>query len=114
MDTFASRLRQERLHHRLNQKNLADLGGVRPNAQVHYEKGSRLPKVDYLLAISSMVDVVYLITTQRMVEALTDLTIQEDVILATFRRMSEQDRECVSQLFMALNKRGGFGSVELE
>lgn len=113
MDTFASRLRQERLRHRLSQATLAELGGVKPNAQGHYEKGNRHPKVDYLLAISSLVDVGYLITNQRMLEARAELTLQEDIILATFRKMSEEDREGVSQLFLVLDRRGGLESAKL-
>jgi transcriptional regulator with XRE-family HTH domain len=104
MATFGSRLRQERVSLKLTQTALAELGGVQPNAQGHYESGFRLPKVDYLLAISETIDVAYLITSERSAKGSSDLTHNEQSILATLRRMTREDREGVSQLFVVLGR----------
>lgn len=82
----------------------AELGGVQPNAQGHYESGFRLPKVDYLLAISALIDVAYLITNERSLKDNSEFTKQEHDIVATLRRMSQKDREGVSQLFVILGR----------
>jgi transcriptional regulator with XRE-family HTH domain len=104
MSTFGSRLRAERISHGLTQMAFAELGGVQPNAQGHYESGFRLPKVDYLLAISALIDVAYLITNERSLKDNSEFTKQEHDIVATLRRMSQKDREGVSQLFVILGR----------
>ncbi|MEQ7918543.1 helix-turn-helix transcriptional regulator [Xanthomonas sp. WHRI 1810A] len=104
MGSFGSRLRQERVSHKLTQRALAELGGVQPNAQGHYESGLRLPKVDYLLAISELIDVAYLITSERCVTDPSDLTHNEQSIVATLRRMTREDRAGVNQLFVVLGR----------
>jgi transcriptional regulator with XRE-family HTH domain len=63
MNTISSRLRDERKRLCLTQRALAKIGGVAPNAQVHYESGSRWPKADYLQRISAVgVDISYVIS----------------------------------------------------
>jgi transcriptional regulator with XRE-family HTH domain len=102
MGTFGSRLREERVRNKLTQTALAELGGVQPNAQGHYESGQRMPRVDYLLATASVIDVTYLITGRRMAEAFAEMSQEEHDILAVLRKMPQDDKNAVGHLFRAL------------
>lgn len=62
MVTLGARLRSERCRLGLSQRALAEIGGVKTNAQGHYEQGLRLPRADYLAMVHSVgVDVVYVL-----------------------------------------------------
>lgn len=102
MDTFGSRLREERIRNKMTQTALAELGGVQPNAQGHYESGQRMPRVDYLLATASVIDIGYLITGLRSSEVFGEMTREEHDILAALRKMLPEDREAVSHLLRSL------------
>jgi len=102
MDTFGSRLREERIRNKMTQTALAELGGVQPNAQGHYESGQRMPRVDYLLATASVIDIGYLITGLRSSEVFGEMTREEHDILAALRKMPPEDREAVSHLLRSL------------
>jgi transcriptional regulator with XRE-family HTH domain len=66
---FIECLRAERNRLGLSQEAFAKLGGVEKNAQFRYEKGERLPDVDYLLKLhAARVDVWYLLTGERLVQ----------------------------------------------
>jgi transcriptional regulator with XRE-family HTH domain len=66
MNTFFTRLKEERLRLGLNQTDFAQTGGVQKRAQVSYEQGDRFPDVEYLFSISTIgVDIVYLLTGER-------------------------------------------------
>lgn len=101
MDTFGSRLREERIRSKLTQTALAEIGGVQPNAQGHYESGQRMPRVDYLLATASVIDVSYLVTGRRMLDTFAEMTQDEHDILAALRKMPQDDKDAVSHLFKA-------------
>jgi len=63
MNDFNERLRAERKRLGLNQEKFAALGGVAKDAQLNYEKGSRKPDSDYLVAVAAAgVDILYLLT----------------------------------------------------
>jgi len=67
--TFATRLREERIRLGLTQKQLGEAGGVRMQAQSHYENEQRRPDSDYLAAIDKAgVDILYVITGRRTPE----------------------------------------------
>jgi transcriptional regulator with XRE-family HTH domain len=67
MGDFSSRLREERKRLGLSQEALAELGGVKLNAQSNYETGKRAPDSDYLARVAAHgVDVAYLFSGQRM------------------------------------------------
>jgi transcriptional regulator with XRE-family HTH domain len=104
MDTFGSRLREERIRNKLTQTALAELGGVQPNAQGHYESGQRMPRVDYLLATAGVIDITYLITGLRTSEAFGEMSREEHEILAALRKMSQEDRDAVSHLCKSLSR----------
>jgi transcriptional regulator with XRE-family HTH domain len=66
MNEIGTRLRQERKRLGLSQKEMGLLGGVAANAQGKYESGERVPKADYLAALSRAgVDVLYVLTSRR-------------------------------------------------
>ena len=102
MDTFSSRLKQERIRNKLTQQELAELGGVQPNAQGHYENGQRMPKADYLVATSGMLDITYVITGKRTPEMANDLTAEESTMVLTLRRMPEEDQSALNHLFSVI------------
>ncbi|CAN7596220.1 helix-turn-helix domain-containing protein [Variovorax paradoxus] len=66
MGVFSSRLREERKRLGLSQEALAELGGVKLNAQSNYETGKRAPDADYLARVAVHgVDVAFLFSGQR-------------------------------------------------
>lgn len=63
---FYERLVEERKRLRLNQEEFGVLGSVSKHSQLNYEKGSRIPDADYLIAIGAHgVDLGYLLTGKR-------------------------------------------------
>ena len=102
MDTFSSRLKQERIRNKLTQHALAELGGVQPNAQGHYESGQRMPKADYLVATSGTLDIAYIITGKRTPETFGELSVEENSMVLTLRKLPSADQSAFSHLFTAL------------
>lgn len=78
------RLREERIRLGLSQAALGEIGGVRKQAQLNYEKGERSPDVAYLSAIAKFgADVQFIITGIRSAEALAP---DEEELLNLFRK----------------------------
>lgn len=72
MATFHDRLKEERKRLKLNQELFATHGGVKRDAQINYENGSRKPDSAYIEAIASIgVDVLYVVTGRREAGALS-------------------------------------------
>lgn len=66
MSDFSDRLREERKRLSLTQADMAAAGGVKSNAQVHYESGGRAPTADYLQRLAGAgIDVPFLFTGRR-------------------------------------------------
>ncbi|MEQ7920261.1 helix-turn-helix transcriptional regulator [Xanthomonas sp. WHRI 1810A] len=66
MKLLGRRLAQERKRIGLSQAAIAKLGGIRANAQAHYESGKRKPDANYLASISEAgIDVSYVVTGHR-------------------------------------------------
>lgn len=106
--TLGNRLKHERRSHRLSQYELAEIGGIRPNAQGHYENGMRLPRADYLLRLHSTgLDVKFIVTGVRTPLAVAGLSIDEDTLLRAFRGIYPDDQRAVAQIIttLALNFR---------
>jgi transcriptional regulator with XRE-family HTH domain len=80
---IGQRLKQERQRLGFTQAQFSAGGGVAPNAQLHYEKGSRQPRADYLSSLNSIgVDVLYVVTGVRMPGASSQIPADEvDLIL---------------------------------
>lgn len=63
---FGVRLKDERERMGRSQHAFGEMGGVGKLAQLNYEKGARMPSVDYLRRIGERgVDVAYLLTGER-------------------------------------------------
>lgn len=66
MDGLGIRLRQERQRLSLSQATMANIGGIKANAQSVYESGRRSPRAEYLAKIAAAgVDVSYVLTGVR-------------------------------------------------
>lgn len=66
MDGLGIRLRQERQRIILSQATMANIGGIKANAQCVYESGRRSPRAEYLAKIAAAgVDVSYVLTGVR-------------------------------------------------
>lgn len=82
--SIGDRLREERLRLGLSQAALGEIGGVRKQAQLNYEKGERNPDAAYLSAISKFgADIQFIVIGTRSAEALND---DEQELLNLFRK----------------------------
>lgn len=104
MGTFAARLKRERIRNKLSQRALADLGGVKPNAQAHYENGQRLPKADYLMLTADIVDMAYLLKGVRTPGFIDPISELEDDIITSLRQMSPDEQQAIKTLCYALTR----------
>ncbi|BDB69412.1 helix-turn-helix domain-containing protein [Comamonas thiooxydans] len=99
---IGARLREERERLGLNQEGFGQLGGVRKQAQLLYEKDERKPDSDYLVAVAAAgVDVLFVLTGRRQ----SDLPAEdasEQLLLENFRRCSLAARQNLLQSSMLL------------
>ncbi len=66
-NSFGSRLKEERNRIGFSQDELAQVGGVKKNAQSNYERDQRSPDADYLSDVQSAgIDIYYVLTGKRM------------------------------------------------
>ncbi len=100
---FGDRLREERIRLGLNQGELANVAEVSKTTQFNYEKGERSPDAPYLAKVAAAgVDVLYVLTGQRVAPSSADLSADESELLNHFRSMPESDRAAVRRLTTAL------------
>ncbi|MGV6393299.1 helix-turn-helix domain-containing protein [Pseudomonas caspiana] len=103
MDGIGLRLRRERLRLGLSQRELGEAGGVEINTQGKYESAKRLPKADYLAAVSALgVDVLYVLTGQPA-SAITELSNSESMILANYRTLKDEDKATISRVVLTIS-----------
>ncbi|MCE1160890.1 MAG: helix-turn-helix domain-containing protein [Burkholderiales bacterium] len=85
--TFAERLREVREAAGLSQEAMGAVGGVTKLTQFNYENDKRSPDANYLASLAKIgVDVLYLVTGQRMTATLDD---EERVLLNYYRAAPE-------------------------
>lgn len=97
MSTFGDRLKQERERLRMNQTAFGELGGVRKQAQLHYESNKRSPDAEYLAAIAvAGVDVAYVVTGARGSNVAVSPT--EMALLDNYRNSAVDVQRGVSKL----------------
>lgn len=66
MPSIGDRLKSERQRLGLSQEKLANIGGIRTNAQRNYELGVRSPRAHYLARIDAVgIDTLYVLTCRR-------------------------------------------------
>ncbi len=108
MSGIGPRLREERERLGLTQRVFGDIGGVEPNAQGKYESGERTPRVDYLAALAKRgVDALYVLSGAHTPAPLDSLTVDEDRVLALFRRLPEADQVALRHLLQRLAGEAG-------
>jgi len=101
--TLAKRLRSERMRLRLSQAELAVLGGVQANAQGLYEKGSRIPRADYLGCLAALgMDVLFIITGVRRPSMMEQLSGDESEFIQAWRSLPTEDRLAFEQILTTL------------
>ncbi len=94
---IGARLREERERLGLNQEGFGQLGGVRKQAQLLYEKDERKPDSDYLVAVAAAgVDVLFVLTGRRQSD-LPARDASEQLLLENFRRRSLAARQNLLQ-----------------
>lgn len=70
--SIGERLKEERIRLGLSQAALGEIGGVRKQAQLNYEKGERNPDSAYLSAIAKFgADIQFIVTGVRSAEILS-------------------------------------------
>jgi len=96
--SFGNRLREERSRLGLTQEALGEIGGVRKQAQLHYEKDERKPDSDYLAAVAEAgVDILYVVTGERSkpVPPKYEPPSEETELLSDFRICDAQGRAII-------------------
>lgn len=102
---IGDRLKEERTRLGLNQTEFASMAGVQKNAQSNYEKGDRNPDAAYLAAIATAgVDVLYIITGNRMPAAAESLAPRSAALVNNFENMADEDKRAIERLAAAVQK----------
>jgi transcriptional regulator with XRE-family HTH domain len=102
---LGNRLRAERKAKGLTQAQLAELCGVKANAQGHYELGTRSPRADYLERLSSLgLDVFFILSGERMPIHVTQLSDSEHAVIESLRSLGNDDRQTLQKLIAAMTR----------
>ncbi|EPL07397.1 helix-turn-helix transcriptional regulator [Pseudomonas sp. FP1911] len=102
--TMGERLKEERQRIGANQTVLAEKCGVTKNTQLAYEKGDRNPDTAYLAAAAGVgVDVLYVITGQRLPVPEGALSGEEMEMVEHVRALDDEDKGAVKRLLRAFN-----------
>jgi transcriptional regulator with XRE-family HTH domain len=106
MRTIGARLKEERARLGINQKMMAEIGGVTPKTQGIYEKDDRMPDADYLSrAYGAGVDVQYVVTGVKA-KPITPLFDEEGKKIELGDRTSE---DYVAAIFLVLSAADDLG-----
>ena len=102
MLNFFERLREIRKGMNLTQADFGALAGVTVTAQLNYEKGTRSPDTAYLERLAAHgVDVVYLLTGERIPRGAAALSEAEAALIARYRSGSPALRGYLQELGQA-------------
>ncbi len=115
MQTYSlgDRLRKERERLKLSQDEMGQAGGVNRNTQGKYEKGDRNPDSAYLSALANVgVDVLYVLTGQRLSTSETSLSSEEVELLNSYRGMTALSRDSFRHIALTVAKVDGTSSNE--
>ena len=100
MNDFSRRLKEERKRLDLNQTDFGALGGVKKDAQLNYENGSRKPDLASLLALNNAgVDVFYLLTGEIVEKRLSN---DERILVSAYRQLDNSGKTSVLALTAGL------------
>ncbi|NUU37368.1 helix-turn-helix domain-containing protein [Pseudomonas sp. C2B4] len=102
---IGDRLKEERERLGFNQTEFAANAGASKNSQYNYEKGERSPDAVYLAAVAEHgVDVLYVVTGERIPTSADCITADETGLLGYYRSMPESDRQTMLRMAFALAK----------
>lgn len=106
MTQIGLRLKSERLRLQVNQSTFALSGGVQTNTQGKYERGQRIPNLEYLARLAQVgVDVLYVITGIRSVAQNTAINAEEQHFILKLSQLPQNEQLLVTELINALTKR---------
>lgn len=94
--TIGNRIKEERTKNDLTQEEFGKIGGVSTKTQGFYERGERHPDAEYLERVSEVVDVSYVVTGKRSVDAMQAM--ETVVKLAEAFDLSELPKEKVTEM----------------
>lgn len=104
--SIPSRLKEEREKLQITQAEMAEAGGVKPQAVSLYEAGKRSPDAKYLEQVAAVgVDVGYVLTGQRSLPMLSPLTPEENALLDNYKQADEAGRAAARRVLDALAQR---------
>ena len=96
---IGQRIKEERLRIKLSQTSFGALGGVGKAAQHLYEKGERMPSVEYLTKLSAAgMDFRYILTGERSTYSGGEICLAQDVLARIFRLVDELGRDSKGRL----------------
>lgn len=102
--TLAERLQSERRRVGMSQLELATIGGVRPNAQGHYESGLRVPRADYLLSLyRNGIDAGFILMGVRA--SVPTCQASEHEFIQQLRMLREEDRQALEHILKLIAER---------
>lgn len=103
--SIGARLREERERLNLSQTAFAELGGVSLRAEQDWERGNSAPKADFLaIAAKEGVDVLYVLTGQRMPVATDTLNEEQKALLDNYDHADEEGRAAARRVLSSLAK----------
>lgn len=103
MLNIGERLKEERVRLGYNQADFAAIAGVAKTSQFNYEKGERSPDAVYLTAVAEKgVDVLYVVTGNRMPIKGEGLSMEEMQIIASYRTLPKADQAVALRTITAL------------
>lgn len=102
---LGNRLRAERKARGLSQAQLAELCGIRSNAQGHYEADARSPRADYLQRLVGLgFDVPFILSGARTRLDLGQLSDGEQAVVQNLRSLGRDERQTLLQFMGAITQ----------
>lgn len=103
--SVGARLREERERLGFNQEEFGQLAGVSLRAEQDWERGVSSVRADFLsIAVAHRVDVLYVLTGQRMQPVDSTLTSEERALLDNYKNLDEASRAAIRQVLDVLAK----------
>lgn len=100
---LGARMREERERLGFSQSAFADLGHVSLRAEQDWERGVSAPKADFLaVAVTHGVDVLYILTGQRLAAVESRLSPDELTLLDNYKRTNEEGRVAARLILSSL------------
>lgn len=100
-----ARLKEERERLRFSQADFAALGGASKRAQIEWEKGGAMPNAEFLaLAAKAGLDVLYVVTGQRVPQAANALSPDEAALVDNYQHADEEGRAAARRVLSSLAK----------